>query len=169
MTALVVLQVFKVSAFSIIHHIIRWLSVGYHVGRLRLVFRLSEAARKQLIPDVIDPGPLAYVEWFSPFTQPDPVHGMYKVVRERDQQHSLIASVVEVKNIRWSCHLFPAITRRDGVIPWEWSSSTVLDSCEEFWLNCFSDMPMYMTLLWDISLVSKDWVIYCQQMRNNWY
>ena len=120
--------------------------LGYHVGRLRLVFKLSEAARKQLMPDVIDPGPLAYVEWFSPFTHPDPVHGLYKVTRERDQQRSLIASVVEVKNIRRSCHLFPAITRRDGIIPREWSSSTVLDSCEEFWLNCFSDMHMYMVL-----------------------
>ncbi|RDX49827.1 hypothetical protein OH76DRAFT_1350331 [Lentinus brumalis] len=120
---------------------------GYHIGRLRLVFRLSDAARKQLIPDVIDPGPLAYVEWFTPFTQPDPVHGLYKVSRERDRDRSLIASVVEVKNIRRSCHLFPAIARRDGIIPREWTSSTVLDCCEDFWLNSFSDMHMYMIII----------------------
>lgn len=112
------------------------------------MFRLSKAARKQLIPDVIDPGPLAYVEWYTPFTQPDPVHGLYRVSRERarDEQRSLIASVVEVKNIRRSCHLFPAVSQRDGVIPREWTNSSVLDSCEDYWVNCFSDMHMYMTL-----------------------
>ncbi|RPD72984.1 hypothetical protein L226DRAFT_524416 [Lentinus tigrinus ALCF2SS1-7] len=118
---------------------------GYHVGRLRLVFSLSDTARKQLIPDVIDPGPLAYVEWFTQFTQPDPIHGLYKVSRERDRQRSLVASVVEVKNIRRSCHLFPAVNRRDGIIPRDWTSSTVLDSCEDFWVNRYSDMHMYMT------------------------
>ncbi|RPD58107.1 hypothetical protein L226DRAFT_467289 [Lentinus tigrinus ALCF2SS1-7] len=118
---------------------------GYHVGRLRLVFSLSDTACKQLIPDVIDPGPLAYVEWFTQFTQPNPIHGLYKVSRERDRQRSLVASVVEVKNIRRSCHLFPAVNRRDGIIPRDWTSSTVLDSCEDFWVNRYSDMHMYMT------------------------
>ncbi|KAI0639898.1 hypothetical protein C8Q77DRAFT_1214290 [Trametes polyzona] len=114
---------------------------GYHVAQLRLVFKLPAAASRELFPDVLAPGPLAYVERFSPLTAPDPVHGLYKVTRQRDAAGARLASVVEVRSIRRSCHLFP-IT--GAVIPREWTSSTVLDNCDRFWVNSFSDIHMYM-------------------------
>ncbi|KAI0634746.1 hypothetical protein C8Q77DRAFT_1253414 [Trametes polyzona] len=117
---------------------------GYHVAQLRLVFKLPPAASTELFPDVIAPGYLAYVERFTPFTPPSRDHGLYKVSRQRDSAGARLATVVEVRSIRRSCHLFP-IT--GAVIPREWTSSTVLDTCESFWLNSFSDLHMYMIAL----------------------
>lgn len=118
--------------------------LGYRVGRVRLVFQLPKEACRQLLPDVISPGHLAYVEWFTAFTQPDAVHGMYKVSRCLDRDSGArLASVIEVCKIRRSCHLLPISS---NVIPREWSSSNVLDSCNNFWVSPFSDMHIYMTL-----------------------
>ncbi|KAI0631684.1 hypothetical protein C8Q77DRAFT_1228219 [Trametes polyzona] len=117
---------------------------GYHVGQLRLVFKLPHAASAELFPDVIAPGYLAYVERFTSFTAPSPDHGLYKVTRQRDATGARLATVIELRHIRRSCHLFPVT---GAVIPREWTSSTVLDSCDNFWLNSFSDLHMYMLVL----------------------
>ncbi len=117
---------------------------GYHVAQLRLVFRLSKAACEDLFPDVLAPGHLAYIERFTPFTAPDAVHGLYKVNRRRDATGARLASVVEVRNIRRSCHLLPVT---GAVVPRDWTSSTVLQSSDSFWVNPFSDLHMYMTLI----------------------
>ncbi|KAL1937051.1 hypothetical protein VTO73DRAFT_15569 [Trametes versicolor] len=68
---------------------------GYHVAQLRLVFKLPKAACEELFPDVLVPGHLAYIERFTPFTAPDPVHGLYKVTRRRDAAGARLATVVE--------------------------------------------------------------------------
>ncbi|KAI0819805.1 hypothetical protein BC628DRAFT_1400685 [Trametes gibbosa] len=117
---------------------------GYHVAQLRLVFRLSKAACEDLFPDVLAPGHLAYIEQFTSFTAPDTVHSLYKVNRQRDATGARLASVVEVRNIRRSCHLLPVA---GAVVPREWTSSTVLQSSDSFWVNSFSDLHMYMTLI----------------------
>ncbi|KAI0716908.1 hypothetical protein C8Q76DRAFT_795145 [Earliella scabrosa] len=118
---------------------------SYRVGRVRLIFKLPRSVLQQVMPDVIAPGPLAYVEWFTAFTQPDPVHGLYKVSRCRDANGALRASVVEVRHFRRSCHLYP-IAPGNGFVPRDWSSSTVLDACDHFFVNPFSDLHMYMTM-----------------------
>ena len=82
-----------------------------------------------------------YVEWFTAFTQPDRVHGLCKVSRCRNAQGELLASVVEVKNLRCSCHLLPN-PPCNGYVPREWTSSTVLDTCDHFWVNSLSDLHM---------------------------
>ena len=33
------------------------------------------------MPNVVSPGHLAYVEWYTAFTQPDPIHRLYKISR----------------------------------------------------------------------------------------
>ncbi|TFK85635.1 hypothetical protein K466DRAFT_601004 [Polyporus arcularius HHB13444] len=81
---------------------------GYRVGRVRLIFKLPKKAYQQLLPDVVAPGHLAYVEWFTAFTQPDRIHDMYKVTRCRGNNEEILASVVEVKKFRRSCHLIAA-------------------------------------------------------------
>ena len=70
---------------------------------------------------------------------------MYKVTRCRNDAGDRLASVIEVRRIRRSCQLFPLV-RPGSTIPREWTSSSVLDVCEHFWVNPFSDMHMYMTL-----------------------
>lgn len=96
------------------------------------------------MPGVIAAGHLAYVEWFTAFIEPDPVHVLYKVTLCRDRDHARLASMVEVRHFHRSCHLYP-IPPSPGDVPREWSSSTVLDLCEHFWVNPFSDLHMYMT------------------------
>ncbi|KAI0704544.1 hypothetical protein C8Q76DRAFT_630995 [Earliella scabrosa] len=118
---------------------------SYRVGRVRLIFKLPRSVLQQVMPDVVAPGPLAYVEWFTAFTQPNPVHGLYKVSRCRDANGALRASVVEVRHFRRSCHLYP-IAPGNGFVPRDWSSSTVLDACDHFFVNPFSDLHMYMTM-----------------------
>ena len=118
--------------------------LAYRVGRIRVIFKLPKAAQQQLLPDVIAPGHLAYIEWFTAFTERDPVHGMYTVKRCRDIQGARLASVIEVSQIRRSCHLLPMF---ENAAPREWTSSTVLDKCENFLVNPFSDQHMYMTLV----------------------
>ena len=99
------------------------------------------------MPDVIAPGHLAYVEWYTAFQQPDPVHGLFKVSRCRDRNKALRASVIEVRHFRRSCHLYPIPPASSGgMIPREWTSSTVLDQCEHFWVSRYSDLHMYMTM-----------------------
>ena len=118
--------------------------IGYRVGRLRLVFSLPKKSFHTLFPHIMPPGHLAYIEWFTAFTERDPVHGMYTVKRCRDIQGARLASVIEVSQIRRSCHLLPMF---ENAAPREWTSSTVLDKCETFLVNPFSDQHMYMTLV----------------------
>ena len=113
------------------------------MAQVRLIFKLPKRASDDLFPDVLAPGHLVYIERFTRLTAPDPVHGMYKVKRLRNANGARLASVVEVRNIRRSCHLLPEI---GPVVPREWTSSTVLDRCDTFWLNPFSDLHMYMTV-----------------------
>ncbi|CDO72219.1 hypothetical protein BN946_scf184970.g71 [Trametes cinnabarina] len=116
---------------------------GYRVGRIRLIFKLPKQASQYLFPGMPPPGYLAYVEWFSAFTQPHPVHNLYKVTRPRGRQGEKPPSVVEISSIRRSCHLFPDF---GPVVPRDWTSSTVLDRCEHFWTNPFTDLHMYMSM-----------------------
>ena len=112
---------------------------------MRLIFKIPERMHQDLFPDVIVPGHLAYVEWFSPFTQPDRVHGMYKVSPSRvgNQNRNLHVDVIELKSIRRSCHLIPVC---GSTIPRNWTSSTVLDLAKDFYVNTFSDLHMYMMM-----------------------
>ncbi|KAI0351066.1 hypothetical protein OH77DRAFT_1411790, partial [Trametes cingulata] len=118
---------------------------GYRVGQVRMVFKLPRKSHSRLFPNLPEPPEhLAYVEWFTAFTQPDPAHGMYKVSRcRRARDGARLASVIEVRHIRRSCHLFPQF---GPVAAREWSSSNVLDECSTFWVSPFTDRHMYMTL-----------------------
>ncbi|KAF8483959.1 hypothetical protein DFH94DRAFT_626321 [Russula ochroleuca] len=86
---------------------------------------------------------LAYVEWFSPLpSAPDPKHLMYRVTRSTQNGHRC-ASVVRVDQVLCSVHLIP---RFGPVTLQEWSSFTVLDQCQTFYVNLFTDRNSYLTL-----------------------
>ncbi|KAJ7306652.1 hypothetical protein DFH08DRAFT_720691, partial [Mycena albidolilacea] len=85
---------------------------------------------------------LAYVEWFSPFTTPEPDHLMYKVIRSLKDGERLV-SIVPVGNIRRSVHFLPKF---GPVAPAAWKSSTVLDQCTTFFVNSMTDRHIYATI-----------------------
>ncbi|KAG1852819.1 hypothetical protein DFJ58DRAFT_661113, partial [Suillus subalutaceus] len=78
----------------------------------------------------------AYIEWFEPFTSaPDRHHGLYKLSRSL-RGGEKVASIVPLANIVRSVHLMPNF---GAVVPREWTSDTVLDNCNTFWLNSYID------------------------------
>ncbi|KAI0690834.1 hypothetical protein BC835DRAFT_1280189 [Cytidiella melzeri] len=118
---------------------------GNHVGQVRVVFSLPKAAHSILFPHEHSvPTHLAYVEWYTkPRSQPEPNHRLYKISRLVDERGDPICSIVPVKDIHQSVHLFP---RFGASAPTEWTSFNVLDKCRTFYINPFSSKFMYRTL-----------------------
>ncbi|KAI0364992.1 hypothetical protein BV20DRAFT_902627, partial [Pilatotrama ljubarskyi] len=65
---------------------------------------------------------LTYVEWFTPFTQPNRNHGMYKISRSLNRHSTHLATVVEVSKIRHICHLFPQF---EPIVLRDWTCADV--------------------------------------------
>ncbi|KAJ6619584.1 hypothetical protein B0H10DRAFT_1946637 [Mycena sp. CBHHK59/15] len=116
---------------------------GYRVAQVRVIFSLRPSDIQILfLPSIRTPKYLACVEWFTPFTQPEPDHLMYKVTRHLEDGDQL-ASIIPVTNIRRSVHLLPKF---GPVAPPEWKSGTVLDDCKYFFVNSMTDRHIYTTL-----------------------
>ncbi|KAG2148849.1 hypothetical protein DEU56DRAFT_753087 [Suillus clintonianus] len=110
---------------------------GFRVGQVRAVFALPAKSIPLLFPPTVEvPNHLAYIEWFTPFlSAPDRHHGLHKLLRSMDGGEK-VASVVPLANIVRSVHL---ILNFGAVVPREWTSNTVLDDCNSFWLNSYLD------------------------------
>ena len=102
-------------------------TIGLRVARVRAILRLPEAFG----PRFTDP--VAYVEWFTPFREPDPDTGMYKVSHSY-RYNRRRSSIISVTQIVRSCHLIPIWGKR--VHP-TWSSRNVLDKCTKFFVNTY--------------------------------
>ena len=71
--------------------------------------------------------------------EPDQNH-LYNIKPMKDADDTHIASVIPLKNVRRSAHLFPkfgAFTHQD------WTSSNVLDLCDTFFVNTFTDRHFF--------------------------
>jgi hypothetical protein len=71
---------------------------------------------------------------------PGPNHLHYKVNRLLHHGRRR-ASIIPVKYILRSVHLFPVFGQHN---PQEWNSFTVLEMCNAFYINPFSDRDNYM-------------------------
>ncbi|KAL1750346.1 hypothetical protein FB107DRAFT_252199 [Schizophyllum commune] len=112
---------------------------GNRVGRIRVVFSIPETACPSLFPIGFQcPKHLAYVEWYTPFpSRPERDHLMYKISKCRtDGGQRMLASIVPLEHIRRSVHLIPKFGR---AAPADWTSSNVLDHCDVFYVNPFTD------------------------------
>ncbi|KAI0688819.1 hypothetical protein C8Q76DRAFT_772033 [Earliella scabrosa] len=95
---------------------------GLCVARVRAIFRIPNAYGLHF------KHPVAYVEWFTPFRQPDPKTGMFKVSHlTRNHRHR--ALVILLTQIIRSCHLLPIWGKHADPT---WTLKNVLDRCTAF-------------------------------------
>jgi len=108
------------------------------------VFQIPAKAIVEVSPalNTTPPTYLAYIEWFSTLSGiPDPKHRMFRVSRSmRDGRRH--AAVIPVDLVVCSVHLFPWF---GPLVPKEWNSFTVLEECQAFYINPFTDVSSYLT------------------------
>ncbi|KAG1884424.1 hypothetical protein F4604DRAFT_1878757 [Suillus subluteus] len=117
---------------------------GYRVGQIRTIFSIREQDTQLMFPPTHQPPKhLAYVEWFTPFSSmPDSRHGMYKISRFLCSGER-VASIIPVSNIARSIHLLPKF---GPVAPRHWTSNTILEECNTFFVNCYIDRYSFVAL-----------------------
>ena len=115
---------------------------GCSIAQVHVVFQFPENASLLLGCD-IPSCHFAYVEWFSKIGgAPDRNHKMFKVTR-LSQDGRRVGSIIPLSRIRRSVHLFPKFGQ---VAPREWTSATVLEKCDTFYVNQLSDRHSYITV-----------------------
>ena len=66
---------------------------------------------------------------------------MFEISSLKDKEGGVkICSVIPLRDIRRSVHLFPRFGR---VAPADWTSNNVLDQCDIFYLNDFTDRHLF--------------------------
>ena len=84
------------------------------------------------------------MEWFSAFeNNPLADHQFYQIERLFNGNDRL-ASIIPLSNISRSVHLIPKF---DPINYRKWSSADVLDNCDTFYLNHFSDRSAFHTMV----------------------
>ena len=83
--------------------------------------------------------PLAYIEYFTPFTTQRPNVDMFLVKRlwvggKRD------CAVISVESIRCSCHLIP-VFGKEVILTWMYED--VLERCSTFYVNSYLDADTF--------------------------
>ncbi|KAL1693443.1 hypothetical protein GGG16DRAFT_49273 [Schizophyllum commune] len=126
---------------------------GTRVGRVKVVFKLPRTLDiygPQAAPHAWPAGPLAYIEWYTPFRRgPDGVHGLYKVARmpKNGREGVVPGAIIPLANIRQSCALTPAYGGRlDISSQCAWTATNVLDLCEDFFVNNWQSPYTYKTV-----------------------
>jgi len=116
---------------------------GHRIAQVRVVFEFPSKVVHSIFPgsNTTPPQHLAYVEWFSPIpTHRAADHLLYKVTR-LTQHGRRRASVIPVDTILRSVHLLPIFSQPT---PREWNTFSVLELCNAFYVNPFSDRDSYM-------------------------
>ena len=116
---------------------------GHQVAQVKVIFSLKNS--KIFAPSTYVPQYLAYAEWFTPFeSNTNTSHLLYDIERAMDDAGKPIASIIPLDNISRSIHLFPHF---DFPVSRNWASETVLDNCNEFYVNSFTDRQSFHTIL----------------------
>ncbi|KAG2092950.1 uncharacterized protein F5147DRAFT_585707 [Suillus discolor] len=121
---------------------------GMKVGRLRLIFCLSEViGLYNEAPAVWPKHHFAYVEWLTVSHSPGAHHNMYSVTKPLplDTTGHLPGDIVPLSTIRQSCQLIPHLGAGVGWTE-QWRSNSVLNACPTFLLYNWSSKYVYQTL-----------------------
>jgi hypothetical protein len=84
--------------------------------------------------------PLAYIEWFTPFSRPEQGSDSY-VVRRSTRQHRPYAEIVELDRIARNCFLSPRSGA--GKTDRRWTTEAVADLCPAFYFNPHLDLHTF--------------------------
>ena len=120
-------------------------SSALRIAQVRVVFELPNKIISQVFPspDVTPPQHLAYVEWFSSIpTTPDSNSRLYKVSR-LVQNGRRVASVIPVDHILSSIHLLPRFGQGTPL----WNTFSVLELCQNFYINPFTNRDVFLLFL----------------------
>lgn len=117
--------------------------LGSKVGRVRVIFTLptsftesnTKAPKEHLV----------YVEWFKTVRNtPDSVSKLFEVRKQREAGNAeIVGEVVYLSAIRQSIQLIPVFGQKANR---NWTSETVLDQCEEFYINNFGSLRTYQSV-----------------------
>ena len=108
---------------------------GYRVAQVHVIFAMEEHLQWKK--------PLAYVQYFSPFTEQRPNSDMY-VVRRSYRAGKREAAIILLDSIRCSCHLIPVFG--SSVDP-HWKSSNVLELCDSFFVNPYLNLDTFQMFI----------------------
>ncbi|KAG1873500.1 hypothetical protein C8R48DRAFT_594056, partial [Suillus tomentosus] len=117
------------------------------IGRLRLLFKLPlQVYGAFASPEYWPTEALAYIHWYTPLTPaPEKDHLMYQVKKMPLRNTNMApADIIPISSIRQTCQLIPCFGA--GVVPEEWRTDNVLDSCDRFFLNNWATKYAYQTL-----------------------
>jgi hypothetical protein len=119
-----------------VHKLTCYLFSGLRVAQIHVIFRLPSQYGTFAHP-------LAYVEWFRPFSTIDDTVGMYKVVRST-RNRAQNSAVVSVNEILQACHLVP----KYGSMPVDrsWTHLNVLEKANEFFVNHYNNFYLFEML-----------------------
>ncbi|TFY68302.1 hypothetical protein EVJ58_g1088 [Rhodofomes roseus] len=114
---------------------------GYRVGQVRAIFTLPPYLQRMRLDATHPDAHLAYIELFTPFLdEPEKWSKLYQVSRSILRGRRL-AMVLPLHQIFRSCHLLP--DPKVDMMDRDWTSDTVLELCEDYFLNEFCDHHMY--------------------------
>ncbi|KIM38488.1 hypothetical protein M413DRAFT_30038 [Hebeloma cylindrosporum] len=107
---------------------------GLRPAQVRVIFDLPSQFGK--LPH---PGPLAYIEWFTPLGRADPQTGMH-IVKRSTRNHRRNVEIVSIRDLVLSCHLMAKST-----CPIDKSLSTynTLDRADQFYLNPYIHLDTF--------------------------
>ncbi|KAJ7882418.1 hypothetical protein B0H14DRAFT_3082501 [Mycena olivaceomarginata] len=86
-------------------------------------------------------GPLAYVEWFTPFSRPEPNSNFY-VLRRSTRRQRPYGEIIDVDRITRNCFLVPRSER--GPTDTRWTTENAKELCSAFYLNPHLDTHTFV-------------------------
>ncbi|KAJ7620077.1 hypothetical protein FB45DRAFT_1062475 [Roridomyces roridus] len=93
---------------------------GLRVAHIKVLFQLPP------VYDLHTAHPLAYVEWYTPFSTPDATTGLY-TVKPSTRNHHAYGEIIGVDRIVRNCHLLPKYGR---VKEHSWTTENVVARCK---------------------------------------
>ena len=117
--------------------------LGSKVGRVRVIFTLPTGFTETNVRAPKEH--LVYVEWFRTVRNaPDSVSKLFEVRKQREAGNAeIVGEVVYLSAIRQSIQLIPVFGQKANR---NWTSETVLDQCEEFYINNFGSLRTYQSV-----------------------